>query len=177
MGAFLWVRARMVAVVGIAVAAGVGVVGCQSDVLGSAGVAYTTGTMASARLEQADVDVSWLNCVGDQGGSAGATVAPGQSAVVSVDCQGETRDRGRITVNGEVTRAVDGACVRGDLRARVGGRQVFHVSGLGDCSAAPGPTYRPPSYPPVGAQPAVTVTVTRTLWCQSDPNCLPVAGK
>ncbi|TXJ85375.1 hypothetical protein E2C11_05695 [Streptomyces lavendulae] len=167
----------MAAVAGIVGVVGAGAVGCQADVLGASGVAYTTGTMASARLEQADVDVSWLNCVGDPGGGAGATLAPGQSAVVSVDCQGETRDRGRITVNGEVTRAVSGACVRGDLRARVGGKQVFHVSGLGDCSAAPEPTYRPPGYPPAGAQPAVTVTVTRTLWCQSDPNCLPVAGK
>ncbi|MEU3031043.1 hypothetical protein ACPCBC_30995 [Streptomyces incarnatus] len=175
MGAFMWIRPRAVAVAGIVGAVCAGVVGCQPDVLGAAGVAYTTQTVASARLEQADVDVSWLNCVGDPG--AAATVAPGRSAVVSVDCQGETGDRGRITVNGEVTRAVDGACVRGDLRARVGGKQVFHVSGLGDCSAAPGPTYRPPGYPPVGAQPAVTVTVTRTLWCRSDPNCLPVAGK
>ncbi|OIK25609.1 hypothetical protein [Streptomyces malaysiense] len=167
----------MLVIVGIVGAAGAAVVGCQADVLGSAGVAYTTGTMASARLRQADVDVSWLNCAGDPGGAAGATPAPGRSAVVSVDCQGETGDRGRITVNGEVTRAVDGVCVRGDLRARVDGKQVFHVSGLGDCAAAPGPTYRPPGYPPAGAQPAVTVTVTRTLWCRNDPDCLPVAGK
>ncbi|MEW2623501.1 hypothetical protein [Streptomyces sp. NPDC048106] len=166
--------------------AGVAVAGCRPDVLGSAGVAYTTRMTATARLEQADVDVSWLNCTGGAGGSGGATASPaspaslgetGESTVVSVDCQGETGDRRKITVNGEVTRAVDGACVRGDLRARVGGKQVFHVSGLGDCDAAPGPTYRPPSYTTVGPLPAVTVTVTRTVWCQGDPNCRPVQGK
>ncbi|MFH8340610.1 hypothetical protein [Streptomyces sp. AM6-12] len=174
----------MAVLAGIVGVAAAGAVGCQSDVLGSAGVAYTTGTTATARLEQADVHVGWLTCSGDSRPAAGATAAPGRGGVVSVDCRGETGDRERITVNGEVTRAVDGACVRGDLRARVEGRQVFHVSGLGDCATAPAPayrpptfTYRPPSYPPVGAQPAVTVTVTRTLWCQSDPNCLPVAGK
>jgi len=96
--------------------------------------------------------------------------------VVAVDCQGETRDRRRITVNGEVTRAVDGACVRGDLRARVGGRQVFHVSGLGDCGAAPGPAHRP-LYTPAVPRPAVTVTVTRTVWCTGDPACPPAQGK
>ncbi|MFF8989915.1 hypothetical protein ACF09H_08190 [Streptomyces sp. NPDC014983] len=177
MGAFMWIRPRVIVGAGIVVVAGGALVACQPDVLGSASVAYTTGTTATARLEQAHVDVGWLNCTGDSGGGTGATPSPGETAVVSVDCRGETRDRRKITVNGEVTRAVSGACVRGDLRARVGGKQVFHVSGLGDCDAASGPTYRPPGPATVGPRPAVTVTVTRTVWCPNDPACLPVQGK
>ncbi|TWV35570.1 hypothetical protein FRZ03_26605 [Streptomyces misionensis] len=184
MGAFLWIRARCRAV-GVAglVLAGAGVlVACEPDQLGPATVAYTTDGTATAELTRQHVDVGWLTCGGDRGGGTVAASAPGASAVVAVDCQGETRDRRRITVNGEVTRAVDGVCVRGDLRARVGGRQVFHVSGLGDCGATPGPAYRPSGRAPAARAPAVprpvvTVTVTRTVWCTGDPACPPAQGK
>lgn len=56
----------------------------------------------------------------------------------------------------------------------------FHVSGFGDCRATTGPTHRPPvTHRPAGRQPGptVTVTVTRTVWCQDDPACRPVEGK
>ncbi|MGW2420381.1 hypothetical protein ACWC0C_14200 [Streptomyces sp. NPDC001709] len=170
--------ARLLAVAGMVVVGGAAVVACQPSDLGTASVAYTTDTTAKARLEQQHVDVSWLTCTGDHGGGkVGGTPAPSETTVVSVDCQGETKDGRKITVTGKVTKAVAGACVRGDLTAEVGGRRVFHVSGLGDCGATTGPTYKPPTYRPGGGQPTVTVTVTRTLWCKGDPTCWPVQGK
>ncbi|MEU9477702.1 hypothetical protein [Streptomyces sp. NPDC048191] len=171
---------RRVVVAGLVGVAGAAVVACQPGDLSTAGAAYTTDTTATAELERQHVDVSWLTCTGAYGSAgraAGRTPSPSETTVVSVDCRGETKDGRKITVTGRVTKAVDGACVRGDLTARVGGRQVFHVDGLGDCDATPGPTYRPPTHHPGGGQPAVTVTVTRTLWCKGDPTCWPVQGK
>ncbi|GGW38091.1 lipoprotein [Streptomyces lucensis JCM 4490] len=166
------------AVVGLVVTAGGAMAACRPGDLSSATAAYTTDTTATARLKREHVDVSWLTCTGDYGkggGAAAGTPSPSETTVVSVDCRGETKDGRKITVTGRVTRAVEGACVRGDLTARVGGRQVFHVSGLGDCDARPRPTYRLPT----GGQPrpTVTVTVTRTVWCKGDPTCWPVEGK
>ncbi|WP_189984258.1 hypothetical protein [Streptomyces capoamus] len=160
--------ARVLGVVGVV---GAGVVACQPGGLGSATVAYTTDRTATAALEHRHVNVSWLTCTGRQGdgGGRGASPAPSESTVVSVDCRGETDDGRKIVVTGVVTKAVDGACVRGDLTAEVGGRRVFHVDGLGDCSATPGPTYRPPTAGQPKPDVTVTVTVTRTVW--------PVPGK
>ncbi|MER6032520.1 MULTISPECIES: hypothetical protein [unclassified Streptomyces] len=184
MGASRRIRRRPRAVRGVAVAGlvvlGAGaVVACQPGDLSSASAAYTTDSTATAELKRRHVDVSWLTCTGDYGsrggGASSGSPSPSESTVVTVDCQGRTKDGREITVKGKVTRAVDGACVRGDLTATVGGRQVFRVSGLGDCGATPGPTYRPPGGQ--GGQPTVTVTVTRTIWCLDDPGCRPVEGK
>ncbi|WP_369389094.1 hypothetical protein AB5J72_16975 [Streptomyces sp. CG1] len=171
--------ARALAVAGLVVAGGGAVVACQPAGLNSSTAAYTTGTTATAALKRQHVDVSWLTCTGNygSGGKAGGTPSPSETTVVSVSCQGETKDGRKITVSGKVTKAVDGACVRGDLTAKAGGRQVFHVDGLGDCGATPGPTYTPPSRPPGGGRPTVTVTVTETVWCKGDPTCWPAAGK
>ncbi|MEU2924689.1 hypothetical protein ABZ636_06445 [Streptomyces sp. NPDC007251] len=169
---------RVVAAGGVVLAAGAALVACQPGDLSTTSAAYTTDTTATAKLKRQHVDVSWLTCTGNYGGgSAKRTPSPSESTVVSVDCRGETKDGRKITVTGKVTRAVDGACVRGDLTAKVGGRQVFHVDGLGDCDATTGPTYKPPTYQPGGGRPTVTVTVTRTLWCKGDPTCWPVQGK
>ncbi|RZU37532.1 hypothetical protein EV284_2705 [Streptomyces sp. BK022] len=153
------------------------VTACQPGELGAASVAYTTDSTATDALKKRDVDVSWLTCTGRQDGGSPAGGSPSESTVVTVDCQGKTKDGRDITVTGKVTRAVSGACVRGNLVAEVGGRQVFRVSGLGNCDAAPAytppATYRPPGQP----RPTVTVTVTRTLWCENDPACRPVQGK
>ncbi|MGW2710390.1 hypothetical protein ACWC4J_15555 [Streptomyces sp. NPDC001356] len=162
-------RARAVVVAGLVVVGGGAVVACQpGGGLGSASVAFTTDQTATAALEHRHVNVAWLTCTGgyrDDDGARRGSPAPSETTVVSVDCQGETDDRRKIVVAGVVTKAVDGACVRGDLTAKVGGRQVFRVAGLGNCSAPAGPTYRPPA----GGRPTVTVTVTRTVW--------PVPGK
>ncbi|MBL1104892.1 hypothetical protein JK361_09845 [Streptomyces sp. 5-8] len=171
MGAWRGIRRgpRAVAVAGLVVLAGGAAVACQPGGLGSATVAYTTDQTATTALERRHVDVNWLTCTGvygdDDGG--GKAPSPAETTVVSVDCRGETDDGRKIVVTGLVTKAVDGACVRGDLKATVAGRQVFHVGGLGDCAAKPGPTY----HLPTGGQPkpTVTVTVTRTVW--------PVPGK
>ncbi|MBL1080788.1 hypothetical protein JK359_02165 [Streptomyces actinomycinicus] len=170
MGAWRRIRRgpRAVAVAGLVVVATGAAVACQPGGLGSATVAYTTDQTATAALERRHVNVAWLTCTGSYGGDArGKAPSPTETTVVKVDCQGETDDRRKIVVTGRVTKAVDGACVRGDLTAKVDGRQVFHVDGLGDCDAGPGPTYRPPA--PGGPNPTVTVTVTRTIW--------PVQGK
>ncbi|MFB7509904.1 hypothetical protein [Streptomyces broussonetiae] len=183
MGAFRWVRygshgARVVGAAGAVVVAGGALVACQPTGLDSMTAAYTTGRTATAGLKQQHVDVSWLSCTGhDRSNGTAGTLSPTGTGAVFVDCKGETGHRQKITVTGRVTKVVDGACVRGDLTAWVGGRQVFHVSGLGDCNATPGPTYKPPTYRPGGGRPTVTVTVTRTLWCKGDPTCWPVEGK
>ncbi|WP_217549622.1 hypothetical protein [Streptomyces sp. GbtcB6] len=179
---------RVAAVTGLAVIAVGGVVACQPSDLNTATVAYTTDQTATAELKRQHVDVSWLTCTGNYGSSAKSTGSTGSTksaktpsatstTVVSVDCQGRTKDGRSITVTGRVTKAVSGACVRGNLVAEVGGKEWFRVNGLGDCDATPGPTYstyRPPTY---GQQPGPTVTVTKTVWCQGDPKCWPVQGK
>ncbi|MFF3874163.1 hypothetical protein [Streptomyces sp. NPDC001978] len=187
MGAFtrIWHRprgTRAAAVAGLAVLAVGGVVACEPGGFGPASVAYTTDKTATAELKRRHVDVRWLSCTGTYGNKAytpGKTPSPAESTVVSVDCQGQTSDDRKITVKGRVTRAVDGACVRGDLIARVGGKESFHVNGLGNCDATPAPAYTPPvTYRPSGGQqPGPTVTVTRTIWCKGDPTCWPVEGK
>ena len=171
---------RAAAVAGLAVIAVGGVVGCQPTDLNSATVAYTTDQTATAELKRQHVDVSWLTCTGNYGSSSARstkTPSASQTTVVSVDCRGRTKDGREITVTGRVTKAVSGACVRGNLVAEVGGKEWFHVKGLGNCDATPGPTYRTYRPPTYGQQPGPTVTVTKTVWCQGDPKCWPVQGK
>ncbi|WP_416986275.1 hypothetical protein [Streptomyces sp. T028] len=135
-------------------------------------VAYTTDQAATAEIEQRDVDVRWLTCTAGR-----------DDSLVSVDCQGETGDGEDITVTGKVVRAVDGKCVRGDVRADVGKKELFRVSGVGDCgSVTPSPVEAPSSpagasgsaqpggrpADPSGVRPTVTVTVTVTKTVEGD---------
>ncbi|WP_405816739.1 hypothetical protein OG241_19100 [Streptomyces sp. NBC_01390] len=179
---------RVVAVAGLVVAVGGGVVACDPGGLSSASVAFTTDRTATKELERRDVDVQWLTCTASVGGGNGnkastsrSSPSPSEATVADVDCRGRTTDGKDITVTGKVTRAVDGRCVRGNLVAKVAGKQRFRVSGLGDCDAPSTPTRTTPAtwQPPDNGRPAptVTVTVTRTIWCQKDPNCQPVEGK
>jgi len=163
-----------------------GVAACEpTDGLSSATVAFTTDQTATKELERQHVDVRWLSCTASYGGAnkaytPGKTRSPTENTVASVDCRGQTEDGREITVKGKVTRAVSGACVRGDLVATVGGKEWFHVKGLGNCSATTGPTYTPPvTFHPTNGQPnpTVTVTVTKTMWCKGDPTCWPTQGK
>jgi hypothetical protein len=163
-----------------------GAVACDAGGLNTASVAYTTDRTATEELNRQHASVRWLTCTGGPDGGDEA-YRPGRSTpsasgptVVLVDCRGETKDGRKITVTGKVTRAVDGACVRGDLTAKVGGKEWFHVRGLGNCEATTGPTYRPPvTHRPTHGRPGptVTVTVTRTIRCPDDPTCRPVQGK
>ncbi|ANP54963.1 hypothetical protein J2Z21_003588 [Streptomyces griseochromogenes] len=171
----------MAAGAGLAAVALGTVVGCEPGGLSSAMVAYTLDKTATHELKQQHVGVSWLTCTGSFTTGFGNDGAQSKAKnVVSVNCQGQTTDRRRITVTGRVTRAVDGVCVRGDLTAKVGGKQVFRVDGLGNCNATPHVTYKPPAaYHPSYSyrQPGPTVTVTRTVWCKGDPTCWPAQGK
>jgi hypothetical protein len=171
---------RLAVATGLVVVAVGGAVACDPADMSSASVAYTTSQTATKQLERQHVKVRWLSCSGTYGNNtrsatSGRLPSPTRTTVVTVDCQGQTDDGKDITVKGRVTRAVDGRCVRGDLRATVDGKQVFHVRGLGNCNAPSTPAYTPPQITPW--QPNPTVTVTRTIWCQRDPKCWPVEGK
>lgn len=177
-------RRQALAALGLGVAGVLGVTACEpTDGLSSAAVSYTTDQTATKELERQHVDVNWLTCTASYGGAnkaytPGRTPSKSADTVAHVDCRGETSDGRDITVKGRVTRAVDGACVRGDLRATVGGKEWFHVSGLGNCDAAATPRYTPPvTYRPTHGQPGPTVTVTETVWCKGDPTCWPAEGK
>ncbi|NEB04413.1 hypothetical protein G3I78_35990 [Streptomyces sp. SID13726] len=160
----------MAGVVGGVVLAVGGVAACDPNgVVSSATVSYTTDQLVTKELDRQKADVSWLTCNasyddGDQ--TPSATV----NTVATVDCEGKTKDGQDITVKGKVTRTVSGACVRGNLTATVGGKQWFHVEGLGNCNATPTPQANNPGQRP---GPTVTVTVTKTIWCQKDPQCWP----
>ncbi|MET7453255.1 hypothetical protein ABZT03_15435 [Streptomyces sp. NPDC005574] len=165
----------MAAAAVFAVVAVGGAAACDPNGLSSASVAFTTDQTATKRLERQNVDVRWLTCTASYDGHASASTAPSatERTVASVDCKGETGDGQDITVTGKVTHAVNGACVRGDLTAKVGGRVRFHVDGLGNCDATTAPRVDNPGQ----RGPTTTVTVTRTIWCQTDPRCRPVEGK
>ncbi|MFF0199525.1 hypothetical protein [Streptomyces sp. NPDC005017] len=162
---------RGAAALALAVIAVGGVAACDPAGLSSATVSFTTDQLATRELERMNANVRWLTCTAKVDGGDSASPSATRDDVATVHCEGETDDGKDITVDGRVTRAVDGACVRGDLTAKVGGRQVFRVQGLGDCDAAP--------TPPAGQVPgpAVTVTVTQTVWCDDYPQCRPVQGK
>jgi hypothetical protein len=156
-------------VVGGAVLAVGGVAACDpAGAVSSATIAYTTDQLVTKELNRQKADVSWLTCTASYD-NGDRTPSASVNTVATVDCKGKTRDGKDITVKGKVTRAVSGACVRGDLTATVGGRQWFHVQGLGDCTTTPTPPVNNPGQP----GPTVTVTVTKTIWCQKDPQCWP----
>lgn len=174
-------RGRRAAVAAVfAVVAVGGAVACEpGDGIGSAAVAYTTDEVVTKELDRQKAGVRWLSCTasyGDSGKNTKASPSASERTVAAVDCQGETDDGKDITVDGKVTHAVDGACVRGNITAKVDGKVWFQVDGLGDCNAT--------SPPPVGGGPGndgpgatVTVTVTQTIWCDRYPDCRPVEGK
>ncbi|MFD7661460.1 hypothetical protein [Streptomyces sp. NPDC059788] len=171
-------RGRLLAVVGAAGAAIVGVSACEpAGGLNTSAIAVTTDQAGTRALVAAGVNVSWLSCTatlrGDQRATANPTATATRKAVATVDCQGQTAHGSKITITGWVTSGVDGRCVRGRLTARVAGQVVFRVGVLGDCDAdEPTGTSRPtvthtvqpPSsghtseHPPY--TPPVTVTVT-----------------
>jgi hypothetical protein len=152
-------------------AVAVGAVACDPGGLSAATVAYTTDQTVTRELERQKADVRWLTCTANFGDDGRSTPTASEDTVADVECQGETSDGKEITVSGKVTRAVDGRCIRGDIVAKVDGKEWFHVKGLGDCTAPGTPPVNRPSGP--GPDPAVTVTVTKTIWCHGDPECWP----
>jgi hypothetical protein len=164
----------MVAVTGLAAVAVGGMAACEPGGLNTATVAYTTDETVTAELERQKANVRWLSCTASY--EDGVTPSASENTVAEVDCEGETDDGKDITVTGEVTRAVSGACVRGDLTAKIDGKEWFHVEGLGDCDARTTPPVNNPGQPGQPG-PTVTVTVTQTIWCERYPTCRPVEGK
>jgi hypothetical protein len=165
-------RRAVLAAAGVVVAVG-GAVACDpGGGLGTASVAYTTDQTVTRELDRRGAGVRWLTCTASYG-DLGRSASAGEATVATVDCEGETDGGQDITVDGEVTRVVNGACVRGDLTAKVDGKEWFRVKGLGNCDAAPSP----PANGTGRDRPGPTVTVTRTIWCPDDPHCRPVQGK
>ncbi|MGW0334092.1 hypothetical protein ACWD0J_19860 [Streptomyces sp. NPDC003011] len=162
---------RAMAVAGLTVVVAGATVACEPGGLNSATVAYTTDQTVTDELERRKAGVRWLTCTASYDDQVTPTAS--ENAVAEVDCEGETDDGKDITVTGEVTRAVSGACVRGDLTAAIDGKEWFHVEGLGDCDARTTPPVNHPGQP----GPTVTVTVTKTIWCQGNPTCWPAEGK
>ncbi|WP_354671228.1 hypothetical protein [Streptomyces sp. S.PB5] len=132
-------------------------------------MAYTTDQTVTRELNRQKAGVQWLTCNATYGNRPTPTAT--ENAVAEVTCTGETNDGKDIDVNGKITRVVNGQCVRGELTAKIDGKQWFQVNGLGNCNASPEPggNGRP------GA--TVTVTVTETVWCDKYPDCRPVQGK
>ncbi|MEU9223236.1 hypothetical protein AB0D40_02505 [Streptomyces massasporeus] len=170
-------RGRRVAVAATFAALAVGgAVACEPGSISSASVAYTTDETVTKELNRQKAGVRWLTCTasyGDNGGKSSPSAR--ERTVATVDCEGETDDGKDITVDGKVTHAVDGACVRGNITAKVDGKVWFQVDGLGDCDS----TTPPPVGGPADGRPGptVTVTVTQTVWCDRYPDCRPVEGK
>lgn len=101
-----------------------GVTACDpADGLQASAVSTTTDQLATHALKHDNVDVQWLSCSATQGKTQD-----------TVDCLGRTKDQRKISVKGTVTKQMDGECVRGRLTATVGGRTVFDVGGLGECT-------------------------------------------
>ncbi|MFB6845392.1 hypothetical protein ACFCXS_11110 [Streptomyces sp. NPDC056373] len=170
-------RGRRVAVAATLAVVAVGsAVACEPGSVSTASVAYTTDRTVTDELNRQKADVRWLTCTASYGENGGKpSPSARERTVATVDCQGETKDGKDITVDGKVTHAVDGACVRGKITAKVDGKVWFQVDGLGDCdSTSPPPVGGPPNGQP---GPTVTVTVTQTIWCERYPDCRPVEGK
>lgn len=164
---------------GLGVGAVVGLVGCEmGGGLSTGAVAFTTDHMGTKELERQGLDVQWLNCTASydssgNGDNRSQSASPSANTVANVECKGEDKKGREITLTGKVTQEVNGKCVRGDLTAKVDGKEWFHVDVLGNCNA-PDPTPTPGSPDQPGQPgPTVTVTVTQTIWCQKDPQCWP----
>ncbi|MGW0655332.1 hypothetical protein ACWD4T_42315 [Streptomyces umbrinus] len=175
--------------VGVAVVAVFGAVACEpGNGISAAAVAITTDQTGTRELEKQGVDVQWLSCTasyGDNGEKNGQTAgsSPAARSVASVDCVGEEQDGREITIKGKVTQEVNGTCVRGDLTAKVGGKEWFRVDVLGNCRAGTPGTVNPWTPPvdhdttPPPDRPGATVTVTRTVTEYPHPTCSCFQGK
>ncbi len=164
-------------------AAGFALVACEpGNGMSIAAVAITTDRTGTHALEQQGVDVRWLTCTASYASHAlsdgkGETTgtSPSAKSVASVDCKGEAEDGRDLTIKGKVTQEVNGTCVRGDLTARVDGKERFRVDVLGDCRAGTPGTATPRTTPP--RNPGATVTVTRTVTEYPNPGCSCFQGK
>ncbi|MGQ4484834.1 hypothetical protein ACN6LM_005809 [Streptomyces sp. SAS_281] len=133
--------------------------------MNTASVAFTTDRTATRALEHEGVKVRWLTCTAslDGGGATRSATPSATRRAAEVHCDGKTKSGGDIALDGQVTYAVEGRCVRGDMTAKSGGRAVFRATLLGDCTA-PATTAPPAGSPGRGVGPTATVTVTVTAY-------------
>ncbi|WP_190135078.1 hypothetical protein [Streptomyces longispororuber] len=139
-------RRRALVAVAAAGAAGLALVACdpvEGDMSTSA-IAVTTDKTGTAELERQHLDVAWLNCTAsfvNKGDGADDRTAKDEPREAEVDCQGKSKgDDGEqdITIKGRVTEVVNGRCVRGNLTARVEGKEWFRADVLGNCAGGGG---------------------------------------
>ncbi|MCX0243769.1 hypothetical protein NEH16_21710 [Streptomyces drozdowiczii] len=153
----------------LAAAAVTGLTACEpadgAGALNTASVAFTTDRTATRALEHEGVRVRWLTCTAslDGGGATRSRTPSATRQEAEVHCDGKTTSGGDIALDGQVTYAVEGRCVRGDMTAKTGGRAVFRATLLGDCTA-PATTAPPAGTPGRGNGPTATVTVTVTAY-------------
>ncbi|MEV8015606.1 hypothetical protein AB0O76_04455 [Streptomyces sp. NPDC086554] len=198
-------RRRVLYAVGLAGAAVIGGAACDpvDGGMNTSSIAITTDEMATKELERQHLDVLWISCTARfKDKVTPSSGDPDDDAVAHVDCQGQAKngkgsdDTSDITVKGTVWSVVDGHCVRGNLTAKVDGKEWFRVDVLGDCSGGDDgngngnggggddggdhggdkPTQAPTSHQP----PAPTVTVTVTPDpppATPDPTCSCFKGK
>ena len=197
----------MLAAVGFAGAAAIGAAACDpvDGGVNTASVAITTDEMATKELERQHLDVLWISCTARYKDKVTpSSGGPERDTPVTVDCQGQAKtgkgsdDTSDITVKGTVTSLVDGNCVRGNLTAKVDGKEWFRVDVLGDCAGGDdgddngngggngggddhGDDPTKPADPPTSQQPpgpTVTVTVTPDPPpATPDPTCSCFQGK
>ncbi|MGW6267913.1 hypothetical protein [Streptomyces sp. NPDC055060] len=133
----------MLYAVGCAGAAAIGLAACDpaDGGMNTAAIAITTDRTATKELESQHLDVLWISCTARYANKdAPSSGSPDREAVATVDCQGQAKDgkngndTSDITVKGSVWSVVDGHCVRGNLTAKVDGKEWFRVDVLGNCS-------------------------------------------
>ncbi|MFI8927523.1 hypothetical protein ACIG3E_07585 [Streptomyces sp. NPDC053474] len=160
--------------------------------MSTSAIALTTDKMGTAELERQHLDVAWFNCTAsfvkkDRDGKRKATDEPREA---EVDCQGKSEDDKDIVLKGRVTDVRNGKCVRGNLTARVEGKEWFRVDVLGNCEGGKGNDddgdnddgdngggrHTPPvNHDPGRDEPGPTATVTVTE--RPDPTCDCYPGK
>ncbi|AZM53181.1 hypothetical protein DMA15_11730 [Streptomyces sp. WAC 01529] len=179
-------RTPILYAVGLAGAATLGVGACEpgGGDLNTSAVALTVDEMGTKALERQRLDVAWISCTARYADRVTPkSGSPTRAAVVEVDCQGESDGGQDITIKGKVHAVVDGRCVRGNLTAKVDGKEWFQVDVLGNCGADDGngdgkPSPPPASQPPPSHDepepgPTTTVTVTVTPPPPSTCDCAP----
>ncbi|MER5300090.1 hypothetical protein ABT039_11605 [Streptomyces lasiicapitis] len=120
-------------------AAGLGLAACdpvEGDMSTSA-VAITTDKMGTLELERQHAEVDWITCTASFIGRDKKASESDEPRDAEVDCRGQTDDDKVITIRGRVTDVSNGACVRGNLTARIGGEEWFRVDVLGNCDSKP----------------------------------------
>ncbi|WP_030674068.1 hypothetical protein [Streptomyces sp. NRRL B-1347] len=108
--------------------------------MSTSAIALTTDKMGTAELERQHLDVAWFNCTASfvKKGDGDKRTATDEPREAEVDCQGKSEDDKDITLKGRVTDVRNGKCVRGNLTARVEGKEWFRVDVLGNCEGGNG---------------------------------------